>query len=178
MQQTLYFRSSIFEYWKFILAHWQETPISPLKIPANYVPKVNEMIPFAFYDEKHLGIISVFADANIGKNLVTLTVFYSDEAFEKRGKSAVAMWNKLRKTMERKDLLIDPTAQIQQRVVKRKKPAKPKIGSHLNHWFDYYHDMRAAQFNYTFKDLSRDSGHTAGHLANMHGNYKKERGLT
>ena len=122
--------------------------------------------------------VTVRAESGSHGTLVKLTVRIEKEAYAEFGKAALSRWNKIKSAWQRKGWLTDPLAQIQQRVVKRKKPAKPKIGSHLNLWFDYYHNMRAAQFNYTFKDLSRDSGHTAGHLANIHGNYKKERGLT
>ena len=85
---------------------------SPESAPiANYVPKENETLAIAFYDEKHWEIVSVFADAVLGKNIVKLTIFYNDEAFEKRGESAVARWNKLQRSMERKGLLEDPLAQ-------------------------------------------------------------------
>ena len=124
MQHELIFRGSLVQYWKVIFAQWQRSSASsgepPFKIPtpspesepiANYVPKENETLAIAFYDEKHWEIVSVFADAVLGKNIVKLTIFYNDEAFEKRGESAVARWNKLQRSMERKGLLEDPLAQ-------------------------------------------------------------------
>lgn len=134
MQHDLIFRGSIVQYWKVIFAHWGELSASlagpsfeisapSLSSPpsADYVPKENETLIIAFYDEKHWEIVAVFADAVLGKNIVKLTVFHSDEAFEKRGESTVKRWNKLRNLLERKGLLIDPLAQFQ--------PEK-KVGMH------------------------------------------------
>jgi hypothetical protein len=126
MQHELIFRGSLVQYWKVIFAQWQRSSASlgepPFKIPtpspgtapiANCLPKENETLAIVFYDEKHREIVAVFADAVLGKNIVKLTVFYNDEAFEKRGESAVARWNKLQRLMERKGWLIDPLAQYQ-----------------------------------------------------------------
>ncbi len=126
MQHELIFRGSLIQYWKLIFAQWKRPSASlaeppfelsapSLSLPpfAGFVPKENETLITVFYDEKHWEIVAVFADAVLGKNIVKLTVFYSDEAFEKRGESAVARWNKLHRSMERKGLLIDPLAQYQ-----------------------------------------------------------------
>ena len=113
MQYELIFRGSLTKYWKVIFPHWKRPSASLAKPPfeisapslsvppfAGFIPKENETLVIAFYDEKHREIITVFADAVFGKNLVTLTVFYNDEAFEERGETAVVIWNKLRKVME------------------------------------------------------------------------------
>lgn len=190
MQDEFIFRGSLLQYWKVIFAQWKRPSASlaeppfelsapSLSLPpfAGFVPKENESLVITFYDEKHWEIVSVFADAVLGKNIVKLTLFYGDEVFEKRGESAVARWNKLQKSLERTGLLIDPLAPIQQRVARPKKPAKPKRGSHLYLWFDHYHNMHAVGFKYTFNDIASETSYSVGHIANLHGNYKKERGL-
>jgi hypothetical protein len=146
MQHEFIFRGSFVQYWKVIFAQWKRSSASlaepsfeisapSLSLPpfAEYVPKENETLVIAFYDEKHWEIVAVFADAVIGKNIVKLTVFYNDEAFEKRGESAIARWLEIQNAWLEKDLIISPAAHLLELPVRsRPKPKKQKSQKHYS----------------------------------------------
>ena len=183
MPDEYFFRGTIPQYWDIVYAEYQRLYKSlgrkPFEITApnpatqdlaSYVPGNGDTILLAFWNTEHSYEISVDAEFSPDREMVQVMVFYQGP-FTKQGESALAVWREVKRELEKDGRLIDVAKSMG-------KPPKPKNGSQLDLWFDYYHNMHAAQFNYTFKDLSRDSGHTAGHIANMHGNYKKERGLT
>ena len=119
--QELYFRGSLVQYWKVIYAEWkrlgtalgQDEPFR-LNTTVDFVPNEYETLPITFLDEQHQHeIVTVFADQSLGKKVVTLTVFFEQEAFEKRGESALSKWNRVRSALERDGWLVDPLARYQ-----------------------------------------------------------------
>ena len=181
----LIFRRSLIQYWKVVHAEWQHPSRKdslaqePFRLSHPHPPKEFEEVTIEFLDQqRRLGLVTVDALSGSDGKFVKLIVHIEREAYEESDKSALSKWNKIKSAWERKGWLRDPLAQVQLRVVKPNKPAKPKCGSHLNLWFDYYHEMHAAGFKYTFYDIAAETSYNAGHLANLHGNYKKERGLS
>jgi len=119
--QELYFRGSLVQYWNVIYAEWkrlgtalgQDEPFR-LNTTVDFVPNEYETLPITFLDEQHQHeIVTVFADQLLGKKVVTLTVFFEQEAFEKSGEAALSKWNKVRSALERDGRLVDPLVRYQ-----------------------------------------------------------------
>ena len=56
-------------------------------------------------------------------------------------------------------------------------PIKPKEGSTVKRWLDYYHEMKAVGLKYTLTDLAADSRYSLSHLKKENPKYKRERGI-
>ena len=185
MPDEYFFRGTIPQYWDIVYAEYQRlykslgrepfefTAPHPHTQPlAEYVPVESSVIMITFWNTEHTYEITVDAEFSPDREMVQVMVFYQGP-FKKEGESALAMWKEVKRALEKDDRLIDMTKSVG----KPKKPQKPKPGSPLNDWFDYYHNMHAAGYKYTFNDIARETSYDAGYIANMHGNYKKERGL-
>jgi hypothetical protein len=193
MQHEFIFRGSFVQYWKVIFAQWKRTSASiaeppfeisapSLSLPpfAEYVPKENETLVIAFYDEKHWEIVAVFADAVIGKNIVKLTVFYNDEAFEKRGESAYAKWLEIQNAWLEKGWLINPAAyiaEIGQLEIRPEQLPKPKTGADLTVFFNRHHQKKKTGQKSTLKQIAEETQFTYGYVRQLYSKYLKERGL-
>jgi len=180
----LIFRGSLAQYWRAIHKEWQKplrkNPLAaePFRLSHHHAPQGFEEVTIEFLDDqRRLGLVTVDALSGSDGKFVKLIVHDDRDAYEQVGKTALAGWKKIENTWLRRGWLTNPLAQTQQAVAKPRKPAKPKPGSKLNLWFDYYHAMQAAGFKYTFGDIASETSYNPGHIANLHGNYKKEHGL-
>lgn len=182
MPDEYFFRGTIPQFWNVVHAEYlrlyrslerepfEFTEPHPHKQPlAEYTPTENSTIMMVFWNIEHTYKILVDAEYSPDREMVQVMVFFN-QAFTKGSESALAVWREVKNALKKDQRLIDPANSAD-------KPQKPEPDSHLDIWFDYYHAMKAAGKKYTFKDLARDSFRNAGHIANMHGNYKKERGL-
>jgi hypothetical protein len=175
-----FFRDSIPEFWKLIYSKYRRLHSvlgrEPFKFAApdpniqpleQYLPGAGDTIMIAFMGEDGTEAISVDAEFQPDRGLVQVMSYYQGAC----DTNADSLWKTVLSSLAKDPRWLDPAQPVPST------PQKPAPGSSLDLWFDYYHAMHAAHFNYTFNDLARASGHTAGHLANMHGNYKRERGL-
>lgn len=184
MQYELIFRGSLVQYWKVIYAEWQrpsrQDPLAhkPFRLSHLKLPEEFEEVTIEFLDEQHrLGLVTVDALSGADGKSVKLIVHRGREAYEEHGESALRKWNKLKNAWERKGWLIDPLAQIQQHVVKPEKPAMPEHGSHLNLWFDWFHNMQTSGLKCTLQDIARETGYSYGRIRQLHSMYAKANGV-
>src|SRR5258706_8348986 len=100
MQHDFIYRGTLVQYWKVIFTHWKRSSSflaePPFEISAaslsassfaDFVPKESETLVIVFYDEKHWEIVSAFADAVFGKNIVILTVFIGTKPLKSEARS-------------------------------------------------------------------------------------------
>lgn len=180
----LVFLKSLIQYWKVVHAEWQrpsrKDPLAqePFRLSHHQPPREFEEVTIEFLDgQRRLGLVTVDALSGADGRSTKLLVHIGREAHEEPGQLALSQWNKLKSAWKRKGWLMDPLAQIQPRMTKPKKPAKPKSGRRLDLWFGWYHAMRDSGYRCILEEIAQETGYTPGTIKQKHAIYVREKGL-
>ncbi|MBL0344434.1 hypothetical protein [Candidatus Villigracilis affinis] len=109
MQYELIFRGSLVQYWQAIHTGWQRAirknsqGQEPFRLSHARPPREYEELTIEFLDDnRRRSLITVDALSGADGNFVKLIVHIEREAYENNAGSALAKWNKLKGTWERK----------------------------------------------------------------------------
>lgn len=186
MPPDYYFRGTLARYWIWIYAEYQRlfsvygrepfefTSPDPKTSPlAEYAPKYYDFVEILFWEAEHRDfIVRVKANSALDSDLVNLYVSIYVTPLKKYGESNLFMWEVVKNSLEEQGLLIHPTAQL---MARPQKPSKPKRGSSIIIWFDWYHNMLEAGHKCTLQEIAKETSHNESYIRRLHANYVRER---
>jgi hypothetical protein len=182
MQYELVFRGSLVQYWHAVHAEWLRSirkysdPNGAFRLSHAVPPQPYEEVTIEFMDSHNrLGLVTVDALSGSNGNLVKLIVHIEREAYQETAQIALKKWERLKNSWLRKGRLFDPLVQPQGTNIKPAKIPRPKQGSSMDAWFDWFHNMQALGIRCTLKEIAQETGYSYGRVRQLHAVYLNSR---